>query len=60
MNKSIYKNILKNLINHLVEIRTTDRGWEEGSFYEYKDIKISARTIEVYIGLTEYHEMLYA
>lgn len=60
MHKSIYMNILMSLCKHIVEIRTTDRGWEEGSLYEYKGLKLAAMAIEAYIGITEYHEMIYA
>lgn len=60
MHKSIFMNIIQSLCNHLIEIRTTDRGWEEGSLYEYKAIKLSAMNIEAYHGRTEYHDILYA
>lgn len=60
MSKYIYLNIVKNLCKHMEEIRTTDRCWEEGSLYEYKGLKLAAMDIEAYIGITEYHERIYA
>lgn len=60
MHKSIYMNILASLYKHIVEIRTTNRGWEEGSFQEYLDLKRTIRVIESYIGMTKYHDMICA
>ena len=60
MSKNILLNVIKNLCKHMVEIRTTDRGWEEGSFFEYREYKLAAMNLEAYIGRTEMHEMLYA